>query len=154
MDTHQNFAQAEMLIRNPIEEVFEAFINPNVTTRFWFTDGSGRLDENLHVEWKWAMYDLTIPVKVKVVERPNRIVIEWGGQDDTSTVEWKFRTIEGKGTFVTIINSGFRGDPDEIIANVRNSTEGFAFVLAGAKALLEYGVRLELIADRFPEGIK
>src|SRR6266851_2430254 len=26
-----------MLIRKPVTDVFEAFVNPNVTTQFWFT---------------------------------------------------------------------------------------------------------------------
>jgi hypothetical protein len=34
------------------------------------------------------------------------------------------------------------------------STEGFTLVLAGAKALLEDGVRLNLVPDRFPPGIR
>jgi uncharacterized protein YndB with AHSA1/START domain len=42
----QNFAKAEMLICKPANEVFEAIINPEITTKFWFTKSSGRLDEN------------------------------------------------------------------------------------------------------------
>jgi catechol 2,3-dioxygenase-like lactoylglutathione lyase family enzyme len=33
-----------MLIRKPAAEVFEAFVDPDVTTHFWFTKGSGRLE--------------------------------------------------------------------------------------------------------------
>ena len=33
-------ATAGMLIRRPVAEVFEAFANPAVTTRFWFRRGS------------------------------------------------------------------------------------------------------------------
>ena len=29
-------ARATMLIRRPVEEVFNAFVDPTVTTRFWF----------------------------------------------------------------------------------------------------------------------
>ena len=36
-------AHAQMLIRNPVAQVFEAFVDPAVTSRFWFTKGSGRL---------------------------------------------------------------------------------------------------------------
>jgi len=32
-----------MLIRRPVAEVFEAFVDPAITTRFWFTRSSGRL---------------------------------------------------------------------------------------------------------------
>lgn len=34
-----------------------------------------------------------------------------------------------------------------------DATEGFAFVLAGAKAWLEHGVELNLVRDRFPKGL-
>ena len=37
-------AKAEMLIRKPVAEVFEAFVDPAITSRFWFTRGSGRLE--------------------------------------------------------------------------------------------------------------
>jgi len=33
-----------MLIRRPVAEVFEAFIDPDITTQFWFTRSSGRLE--------------------------------------------------------------------------------------------------------------
>lgn len=47
--THIPFAKAEMLIRKPIAEVFEAFINPEITTKFWFTKSTGRLEAGKQV---------------------------------------------------------------------------------------------------------
>ena len=35
-----------------------------------------------------------------------------------------------------------------------STTEGFTLVLAGLKALLEHGMRLNLVADRFPKGME
>jgi uncharacterized protein YndB with AHSA1/START domain len=37
-------ARAEMLIRRPVSEVFEAFVDPAITSKFWFTRSSGRLE--------------------------------------------------------------------------------------------------------------
>jgi hypothetical protein len=37
-------AKTGMLIRKPVADVFEAFINPDITTKFWFTKSSGRLE--------------------------------------------------------------------------------------------------------------
>lgn len=42
---HAPIAETGMLIRKPVSEVFEAFVNPDITSRFWFTKGSGRLQE-------------------------------------------------------------------------------------------------------------
>ena len=36
--------QTQMLVRRPIEEVFNSFVDPAVTTRFWFTGSSGKLE--------------------------------------------------------------------------------------------------------------
>ena len=35
IDTKQVFAKAEMLIRKLVNEVFDAIINPAITTNFW-----------------------------------------------------------------------------------------------------------------------
>ncbi len=145
-------AKAEMLIRKPVEEVFEAFVNPAITTQFWFTKSSGRLDENKQVEWTWEMYNYTAPVKVLSVEKNKKIVIEWGSRDEATIVEWSFKSLEA-GTFVSIVNNGFKGSPEQVIVQVRDSTEGFTLVLAGLKALLEHNIQLNLVGDRFPKGL-
>ena len=148
----ENFARAEMLIRKPVTEVFEAFINPAITTKFWFTKSSGRVETDQNLEWTWEMYNYMAPVKVLAVETNKQIVIEWGNRGEATRVEWSFKSLK-PGTFVSIINSGFTGSPEQIIAQVRDSTEGFTLVLAGLKSLLEHNVQLNLVGDRFPQGL-
>jgi uncharacterized protein YndB with AHSA1/START domain len=46
-------AEASMLIRRPVVELFEAFTNPEITTRFWFTKSRGRLEVGKTVTWEW-----------------------------------------------------------------------------------------------------
>ncbi len=152
-ETPTNFAKAEMLIRKPVSEVFEAFINPAITIKFWFTKSTGKLVVGKKVEWIWEMYNHTVPVFVKSIEPDKTIVIEWGNYDERTTVEWTFKPLNNNSTFVSIVNSGFVGDEDKLISQIRDSTEGFTMVLAGLKAYLEHGVELNLIADRFPPGI-
>ena len=147
-------ARTAMLIRRPVAEVFEAFINPHITTKFWFTKGSGRLEVGKQVQWDWEMYGISIPVTVKSIEPHKRIVIEWPGNGGLTTVEWLFRSRDDGSTFVSITNSGFTGDGDELVKQATDSTQGFTLVLAGLKALLEHNVRLNLVADRYPEGIE
>lgn len=143
-----------MLIRRPAAEVFEAFVNPDVTTKFWFTKSSGRLEAGKQVQWDWEMYCISIPVTAKAIELNKRIVIEWPGYRNPTTVEWTFAPQEDGTTFVSITESGFTGDGDELVQQVTGSTQGFSLVLAGLKALLEHGVRLNLVADRYPKGIE
>jgi uncharacterized protein YndB with AHSA1/START domain len=41
--TRMPVAKAEMLIRKPVAEVLEAFVDPEITRRFWFTKSSEKL---------------------------------------------------------------------------------------------------------------
>ena len=66
-----------MLIRKSVAEVFEAFINPDVTTKFWFTKSSGRLEVGKQVQWDWEMYGISIPVTAQAIEPNQCIVMAW-----------------------------------------------------------------------------
>ena len=147
-------AKTGMLIRKPVADVFEAFINPDITIKFWFTRSSGRLEAGKQVQWDWEMYGISIPVTVRSIEPYKRILIEWPGHSDPTTVEWLFTSRENGSTFVSITNAGFTGDGDELVKQATDSTQGFSLVLAGLKALLEHDVRLNLVADRYPKGIE
>jgi uncharacterized protein YndB with AHSA1/START domain len=144
-------AKTGMLIRKPVAEVFEAFVNPEITTKFWFTRSSGRLEPGKQVKWEWEMFDVSTQLTVKSLEPNRRIVIEWQGYSGPTTVEWKFTPIDA-GTFVTITESGFTGNGDDLVQYVSTSGQGFSWTLAGLKALLEHGIRLNLVADRLPSG--
>jgi uncharacterized protein YndB with AHSA1/START domain len=149
MDSYNNFAKAAMLIRKPISEVFEAFINPEITSNFWFSKASGKLEEGKSIDWVWEMYgNHTVTVKVLSILANETIVIQWGA-DEKAIAEWEFQDLESK-TFVTITFSGIQGSPDEINSQIRDTTEGFTLVLAGLKAYLEHNIKLNLVADRFP----
>lgn len=147
-------ARTAMLIRRPAAEVFEAFVNPEITCRFWFTKGSGRLEVGKSVQWDWEMYDISITVTPKVLEPNHRLVVEWPGYSGQTIVEWTFESQKEGTTFVRISEAGFTGDGDSLVKQVTDSSEGFTIVLAGLKALLEHNVRLNLVADRFPKGIE
>jgi uncharacterized protein YndB with AHSA1/START domain len=142
-----------MLIRKPAAQVFDAFVDPAVTTQFWFTRGSGRLEVGKQVQWDWEMYGISVPVIARVIEPHRRIVIEWPGYGGATTVEWTFASQSDGTTFVSITEKGFTGSGDELVKQVTDSTQGFSLVLAGLKALLEHDVRLNLVADRYPKGI-
>ena len=146
-------AKAEMLIRKPAAEVFEAFANPAITSRFWFTKGSDKLETGKQVQWDWEMYNFSVRVDVKIVTSNERIVVDWYAYGEPTTIEWTFKSLGDDSTFVSVTNSGFKGDGDQIVKTALEATEGFTFVLAGAKALLEHGVELNLVRDRFPQGL-
>lgn len=146
-------AKAEMLIRRPVAEVFAAFVDPTITSKFWFSKGSDRLEQGKEVEWTWEMYGFTVPVKVLAIEENRHILVEWPGDPAPTTIEWTFTARPDDTTFVTTKNAGFQGEPAAVMQQAIDATEGFTFVLAGAKAWLEHGIQLNLVADRHPDGV-
>ena len=146
-------AKAEMLIRRPAAEVFEAFVNPEITTKFWFTKSTGRLEVGRRLRWEWEMHGVSSNVSVKAVEQDRRILIEWDGYSGKETVEWTFTPYGKDSTFVGVKSWGFRGDDDAIVKQALDSTGGFTWLLAGLKAYMEHGIELNLVPDAHPKGV-
>lgn len=143
-------AKIELLIRRPVKEVFEAFVNPDIITKFWFNRSSGPLKLGESVTWYWDSYSVSAKVRVLELDVNRRIYIEWKSDlNPPSNVEWRFEDRGESGTYVRVIHIGFDGDAADLIEKVVDSTGGFALVLAGAKAYLEHGIELNIVADRF-----
>jgi uncharacterized protein YndB with AHSA1/START domain len=147
-------AKTGMLIRKPVEQVFEAIVDPGITSKFWFSRGSGRLETGKVVTWTWESHDVSIEVTVKAVEPNKRVLIEWPGYSGPTKVEWTFQPLPDGATFVRVSESGWTGEADQLLRYVADSTQGFTLMLAGLKALLEHDIRLGLTDDRYPKGIE
>lgn len=145
-------AEAAMLIRRPVAEVFEAIADPAVTTRFWFSKGSGRLEPGARVRWDWEMYGAGSWVNVQAVDPNRRILMTWD-EDAPTTVEWLLEPRGEGATLLSVVNSGFSGSHQEIVAKALDSTGGFALVLAGAKIWLEHGLEPGFIVGRHPDAL-
>lgn len=142
------YVEAQMLIRKPVADVFEAFINPEITTQFWFTKSTGKLEAGKSVTWEWEMYGVKSNVKVHEIISNQRIKTEWG--DPAVMVDYEFKEME-KGTLVVIKSYGFAQSGDDLLRTINDNTGGFTTVLDGCKAYLEHGIKLNLIEDKFPQ---
>lgn len=145
---HMPVVKAEMMIRKPVEEVFEAFVDPEVTTKFWFTKSSGKLEAGKRVRWEWEMYGVGDDIVVTSIEPNERILIE---SEDGTLAEFVFTPRTANETVVTITNSGFTGDGDQIVSHAMDSMGGYTMVLCGLKAYLEHGVIPNFVLDRAPD---
>src|SRR5688572_9075840 len=108
-------AQAEMLIRKPAKEVFEAIIDPEITSKFWFSKGSGKLENGKTVQWDWEMYGFSMPAKVISIEGNKSIAVEWGEGNDASVIEWILTPRNDETTYVHINNYGFKGGLSAVV---------------------------------------
>jgi uncharacterized protein YndB with AHSA1/START domain len=151
MTNNNPTVEAQMLIRKPVSQVFQAIIDPTITTNFWFTKSSGQLEVGKTVEWEWEMYGFSIKVLTKEII-PNKLIsTQWG--DPATTVDYEFTALTDDTTYVVIKNYGFEETGDKLFQVVQNNTGGFTTVLDGMKAYLEHNIKLNLIADKFPKEV-
>ncbi len=148
MESNDYFGYAQLIIRRPVKEVFNAFTDPAVTTKFWFTHGSDVLAHGKKVIWKWEMYNLEVPVNVLEMIPLKKILIEWGAGEQASKALFLFEERGRDRTFVNVKSYGFKDQGDELIEKIRDTTGGFNLVLAAAKAWLEHGVELKVVEDK------
>jgi uncharacterized protein YndB with AHSA1/START domain len=154
MEMTDPVAKAQTMIRAPVTKVFEAFADPAVTTKFWFSKASGPLEAGKTVRWDWEMYGHADDINVRAVEVDRSIVYDWGGEGNLSRVEMTFSALDKDRTFVEAANSGFHGDAESVVAQALDSNGGFTTVLCAAKVWLEQGVNARLIEDKFPQALK
>ena len=147
-DKKTPMVETQMMIRKPISTVFNAFIDPAITTKFWFSKSDGKLAQGKTVIWEWEMYNVSVNVFVKAIIPNQLISTEWG--NPTTTVDYEFTELSPDTTYVIIKNYGFQQKGDDLIEAIKNSTGGFTTVLDGLKAYLEYDIMLNLVADKYP----
>ncbi|MBD1397240.1 SRPBCC family protein [Pontibacter sp. JH31] len=141
-----------MLIRKPVATVFQAFIDPEITTNFWFTKSSGKLETGKTVRWEWGMYGVWADVLTKEITPDKLIATEWG--DPATKVDYLFTALTDEMTYVVIKNYGFKETGDDLIQAIKDSTGGFTTVLDGLKAYLEHNIKLNLVGDKFPAAVR
>ena len=134
-------ASADMLIRRPVAEVFDAFVRPDMITRFWLDGTSGPLGQGARVEWRFMVPGATETVSVTAFEARRRIAFDWSAG---LSVDMTFQELGERETRVTVRVTGFAGDQ----AGAVNATEGFSIVLCDLKILLETGQSGSLVRDK------
>ncbi|WP_276480859.1 SRPBCC domain-containing protein [Paraflavitalea pollutisoli] len=148
-------AKASLLIRKPAADVFEAFIDPAHTTQFWFSRSTGKLEAGKSVTWYWDDYGVSGDVTAQMLTSDSLIVWTWPAQGNiNSTVTITLARRGENAVFVTAEETGWDAGTEGLHEILVGQTEGWALVLTGLKAYLEYGLRLNLVADHNPEALK
>lgn len=149
-------AKVGMLIRRPARDVFQAIVDPAVTSKIWYTKSSGKMTPGAELTWEWEMYGASTQASVKEVDENSRIVFTWGNYtpDNPTTVEFRFIPMPDGTTYVQVTETGFTGTGDELVRYVTDSTGGFTFLISALKALLEHNIVLGLVTDAHPSDLQ
>jgi len=138
-------AKAEMLIRRPAEEAFDAFVQPELITKFWLKSASGPLRKGAQVDWEFLVRGATERVLVTASERPGHLAFEW--TKGKLNVDIRLSEAQKGSAVVRVQVRGFEEGEDSL-AQVVNATEGFSIVLCDLKTFLESGRSAHLVQDK------
>lgn len=133
-------ASAEMLIRKPPGDVFDAFSDPLTLEKFWLKNASGPLAKGAIVEWEFLVKGARETVTVTGFLANQAIEFEWS---DGVAVTIRFSSQDQSGTRVSITATGFTDSPQ-----AAKATEGFTIVLCDLKSLLETGQSGNMVRDK------
>jgi uncharacterized protein YndB with AHSA1/START domain len=129
-------------ILKPVNEVFEAIIDPYKMSRYFISKSDGIMQEGKTVTWEFPEFEGTWPVRIEKVEKDKYISFYWeGATGHDLKVEMHIEARENNTTLVTITEGHMKNDEDGIKWLLSN-TEGWTNFLCCLKAYLEYGINL------------
>ena len=133
--------KAALQISKPVNEVFEAIVDPTKMSNYFISKGSGRMEEDKEITWQFPEFDMDFPVRISKIERNKFISFHWDMDGIELLVEMTLVPGDSNSTIVTITEKG-RNNDEAGIKWLKGNTEGWANFLACLKAYLEYGINL------------
>ncbi|MCA8901900.1 MAG: SRPBCC family protein [Hyphomonas sp.] len=134
-------------ISRPVEEVFEAFVNPESLSGYFTTGGArGRIEQGATVTWDFHDFPGAFPVRVVEVEKNKRVILKWGdtnaetGEVET-TVTLRFEPTDDGRTIVSIAEEGWPAT-EKGFGNSYGNCMGWSQMLCAMKAWVEHGINL------------
>jgi len=135
-----HIAQASMLIRRPVAEVFDAFVSPDTITKFWLESTTGPLGKGAQVRWRFMVPGAAETVTVTAFEDQRRIAFDWS---DGNSVNMVFEALGSGTSRLAVEVTGIENESAAV-----NAAEGFSIVLCDLKTLLETGRSANLVKDK------
>ena len=129
-------------ISKPVQEVFNAIIDPGKMSGYFISEGSGMMEEGREIMWKFPEFDDRFTIKVLKIKANELVSFEWpGAKDQQLQVDILLSERPGNATLVKI-TEGKMDNNEDGIKWLQGNTEGWANFLACLKAYLEYGINL------------
>ncbi len=128
-------------IQKPVNEVFEAIVNPEKMSNYFISQSSGRMEENKSLMWKFPEFDMEFPIRVGKIEKDKYVSYYWEVDGEELLVEITLITKENDSTLVSISEKSMAND-EKGLKWLSGNSFGWSNFLACLKAYLEYGINL------------
>lgn len=133
--------KATLQILKPVNEVFEAIVDPGKMSEYFISKSTGRMEEGKKLMWRFPEFDMEFPVRIDKIKKDKYISYHWDSDGFELLVEIVL-TPRGTHSTVVTITEKSRNNDEAGIKWLRGNTEGWANFLACLKAYLEYGINL------------
>jgi uncharacterized protein YndB with AHSA1/START domain len=130
-----------MQIQKPVNEVFEAIINPEKMSHYFISKSSGKMEEGKSLLWNFPEFDFDCPIRVGKIEKDNYISYYWKMDEIELLVEMTLTSREDNSTLVSITEKS-RVNDEQGLKWLSGNSFGWSNFLACLKAYLEYGINL------------
>lgn len=130
-----------MQIQKPIQEVFEAIVNPEKMSNYFISQSSGIMEEGKNLIWKFPEFDFECPIKVQKVETNKYISFYWENSGKDLLVEITLSEKENNSTLVSISEKSMENN-EAGLKWLSGNSFGWSNFLACLKAYLEYNINL------------
>ena len=141
MDNHPLEIQTKIQILKPVNEVFEAIVDPEKMSNYFISESTGRMEDGKKLVWRFPEVDMDVPVRVGRIEKDKYVSYYWDEAEKELLVEMTLTRAGEDATIVSITEKGQNND-EAGIQWLKRNTEGWANFLACLKAYLEYGINL------------
>jgi uncharacterized protein YndB with AHSA1/START domain len=133
--------KAALQMLKPVDEVFDAIIDPVKMSNYFISKSSGKMEEGKKIMWRFPEFDMDFPVRVGKIEKNKYISFYWDVDGIELLTEIKLTQRDHNSTLVSITEKSREND-EAGIKWLMGNTEGWANFLACLKAYLEYGINL------------
>ena len=131
--------KTKLKIQKPVHEVFEALVDPQKMANYWFSSGSGRVEQGKTITWRYDEYNAEVSINVLEVEDNKKIVFSWGNPEEETIVAIVLKP-DHSSTIIEVTESGFKENSTEILNKMIGQKEGWVYMLTCLKAYLENGI--------------
>lgn len=133
----------KMKILKPVNEVFEAIVDPAIMSNYWFSSESGRWEEGKTVTLRYEEYHAQVDINVLEIKENQKIVYRWPASDEGTVVTITLKALDHASTVIEVNEKGWKAEDDALISVLVGQKEGWVYALTCLKAYLEYGVRMK-----------
>ncbi|MGB2992140.1 MAG: SRPBCC family protein [Paenisporosarcina sp.] len=129
----------KLKIAKPVNEVFEALVDPTKMANYWFSSGSGRLEQDKTITLRYEEYNAEVELTVVEIQDNKKIAFKWGAPGDEHVVTITLNELNHTTTVIEVNEKGWNESDEDLINNLLGNKEGWVYMLTCLKAYLENG---------------